>query len=506
MTAPAFHPDMPQPIPFKTEGPQPLMREIPQGEPYPVHALGPLRAVVEAVEDISQAPAAIAAQSALSIAALAVQGFADVEILGGGSAPCSLFCLTIAESGERKSSCDRLLMNGIREHEAREAADYRDAFAEYEVAAEIWRGKRKRLMEAAAGIDPMKAAKAEADLKAIGAGPAEPLKPNLTFQEPTIEGLFKFYQAGRPSVGLFTDEGGSFIGGHGMNADNRLKTIAGYSSLWNGDKLTRMRAGDGTSDYPGRRLSMHVMVQPIIAHPFLADPLASGQGFLARFLITEPPSAIGTRLRRGHDSGSDLNLGAFTQRLGEILARPMPAGSTEREVAPVRLPLSTGAKELLWQFYERVERAQALGGQMEHVRSYASKAAEQAARIAGVLTLWTDLDAPEVGPVAMTWGIDLAGFYLGEARRLAEAGAVSEETARAELLRRWLVDSWSFEEVTPREVTQYGPNSLRESKVAKATIGVLVKHGWLVPLPGGELIRGANRKEAYRIARASYDA
>lgn len=495
---------MPEPIPFKTEGPQPLMREIPPGEPYPVHALGPLLAAVEAVQDISQAPAAIAAQSALSIAALAVQGFADVEILGGGTAPCSLFCLTIAESGERKSTCDRLLMAGIREHEAREAVTYREAFREYEVVAEIWQGKRKRLMSEAAGADPGKALKAQADLQTLGPGPVEPLKPNLTFQEPTIEGLFKFYQAGRPSVGLFTDEGGSFIGGHGMNTDNRLKTIAGYSSLWNGDKLTRMRAGDGTSDYPGRRLSMHVMVQPIIAHPFLADPLAAGQGFLARFLITEPPSAIGTRLRRGHDAGSRLNLDAFTARLAQILAAPMPTGDTERELRPVTLPLSARARDMLWRFYEETELAQAQGGALEQIRSYGSKAAEQAARIAGVLTLWTDLDAREVAPEAMGWGIELARFYLGEARRLAEAGAISEETNRAEMLRRWLLDSWPHQEVTSSEILNRGPNSIRDRARLSKPLMQLVLNGWLMPLPEGEVIRGAARKEAYRIVRAGH--
>ncbi|AGT08121.1 YfjI family protein [Paracoccus aminophilus] len=501
MTAPAFTADIPQPIPFKTEGPQPLMREIPQGEPYPIHALGPLRAAVEAVQDITQAPAAIAAQSALSIAALAVQGFADVEILGGGVAPCALFCLTIAESGERKSSCDRLLMQGIRDHEAREAVAYREAYAEFEVAMEIWLGKRKRMMTAAAEADQTKALKATAELQTLGPAPVEPLKPNLTFQEPTIEGLFKFYQAGRPSVGLFTDEGGSFIGGHGMNSDNRLKTIAGFSSLWNGDKLTRMRAGHGTSDYPGRRLSMHVMVQPVIAHPFLADPLASGQGFLARFLMTEPPSAIGTRLRRGHDHDSELNLSAFNDRLRELLDRPMPTGDSARELKPVRLPLSSAAKTMLRDFYERVEKAQAPGGGMEHIRAYASKAAEQAARIAGVLTLWTDLDAAEVAPAAMDWGLELAEFYLGEAQRLAEAGAVSEETGRAELLRRWLLDSWPHAEIVPSDIMKFGPNSLRErSKLAKP-IGALVMGGWLAPLPNGTVIRGATRKEAFRIVR-----
>lgn len=489
---------------FKAEGPQPLLREIPPGAPYPVDALGPLRAAVEAVQDITQAPVALAAQSALAVASLAVQGFANVETLGG-DAPCSLFCLTIAESGERKSSCDRLLMRGVRDHEKARGADYRDAIAEHEVAREIWTGKRKRLMAEAASADKAKAAGAEADLRGLGPEPRPPLYPSVTAQEPTFEGLLKLYQIGRPSLGLFSDEAGGFIGGHAMNSDNRLKTIAGLSQLWNGDTVNRIRSGDGASDYPGRRLAMHLMAQPIAARPLLADPQASGQGFLARFLITEPPSLIGTRLRRGHDPASDMALSAFTARLTAILETPMPTGDTAQELAPERLPLSQGAKELLWQFYAAIEAAQAPGEAMEHVRAYASKSAEQAARIAGALTLWADLDAPEVGAETMRHGIALASFYLKEARRLAEAGAVSEETAKAERLRQWLVESWPHGEVTPREIVQLGPNALRERKALSGPLGLLVKAGHLVALPDGTVVRGAARREAYRIVRVGHE-
>lgn len=52
--------------------PQPLLRELPSGQAYPVNALGPLQGVVEAVQAMTQAPMAIPAQSALSSAALAV--------------------------------------------------------------------------------------------------------------------------------------------------------------------------------------------------------------------------------------------------------------------------------------------------------------------------------------------------------------------------------------------------------------------------------------------------
>ena len=280
-----------QPQDFTPEPPQPLMREIPPGAAYPVEALGPLRQAVEAVADISQAPIAIAAQSALSVASLAVQGFADVETLGS-DAPCSLFCLTIAESGERKSTCDRLLMRGLRDYERDRAEAYTDEFATWKRDNDLWEAKAKRLTTDAAGRGKQStdAAAAEADLRKMGAAPREPIHPNITAMDPTFEGLAKLYGKGRPALGLFTDEGGGFIGGHAMNADNKLKTIAGLSRLWNGDPIDRTRAGDGAQVYRGRRLALHLMAQPIAARPLLSDPLANGQGFLARFLITEPPS------------------------------------------------------------------------------------------------------------------------------------------------------------------------------------------------------------------------
>jgi len=106
--------------PFTPEGPQPLVREIAPGEAYPVASLGPLRDAVQAVQGVTQAPLAIPAQSALAVASLAVQGFADVQTLGG-TRPLSLYALTIAGSGERKSACDAPLMAALRDHE-KEAA------------------------------------------------------------------------------------------------------------------------------------------------------------------------------------------------------------------------------------------------------------------------------------------------------------------------------------------------------------------------------------------------
>ena len=106
----------------------------------------------------------------------------------------------------------------------------------------------------------------------------------------------------------------------------------------------------------------------------------------------------------------------------------------------------------------------------------------------------------------MADAIALARFYLGEAARLADAATVSTEIDRAEKLRRWLLESWPHPEVVPSDVLQRAPiRALRESPAARAAIGLLVKHGWLVPLPEGTKVPGKPRKEAYRIVKVAFD-
>ena len=148
--------------------PQPLLREIAPGPPYPVEALGPLRRVVEAVQRTAQAPVAIPAQSALSVAALAVQGFANVETLGGDR-PLSLYCLTIAVSGERKSSCDAPLMQPMRDYEREQTAAQAAARQAWAIDYAIWKAKHDAI------ISKVKQGKADKlDLTRLGPEPFAP--------------------------------------------------------------------------------------------------------------------------------------------------------------------------------------------------------------------------------------------------------------------------------------------------------------------------------------------
>lgn len=493
----------PQPIQYTPEGPQPLVREIAPGGDYPVHALGPLRAAVEAVQGMTQAPVAIPAASALSVASLAVQGFADVETLGGAR-PTSLYTLTIARSGERKSACDAPLIKALRDHEKEQAKAQREEMESWRNKHALWKGERDRILADAKKGKGEKRTAAEADLDALGPEPEAPPSTDRTVTEPTFEGLTKLFAFGQPSLGLFSDEGGQFLGGHAMNSDNRQKTLAAFNDLWQGNPIRRTRSGDGHATLYGRRLAVHLMVQPTVARGFMADPLAADTGFLPRFLMCEPPSAIGTRMQ-ANARRDDMALGVFAGRLRAILETPMPMDLETRELEPRTLRLTPEARDLLVEFSDAIEAAQAPGGDLAHITGTASKAAEQAGRIAGVLTLWRDLEAVKVEGCDMADAIELAQFYLSEASRLASAALVSSEIDKAERLRLWLLESWSEPDVLVRDVVRLGPNALRESPKARAALGILEKHGWLVPLDPGTVVRGAARAVAWAIVRGAGD-
>lgn len=231
----------------------------------------------------------------------------------------------------------------------------------------------------------------------------------------------------------------------------------------------------------------------------LRFPCGAPLPFLPRCLICHPVSTIGTRLHR-EAIVDPAPLHAFAKRLGNILTTGMGMDPETRELRPRTLPLSEEALALLIGFSDEVERAQAPGGKFELVRGFASKAAEQAARIAAVLSLWRDMGVAEVSIDAMRCGIRLAQFYLSEALRLSGAAQVSEEVAQAESLRVWMLSpSHGKDWLVVRDVVQRGPNRLRDRPKITRAIAMLVDAGWLAPLDAGTVLDGRTRKQAWRV-------
>jgi hypothetical protein len=430
-----------------------------------------------------------------SIAGQLKVGVLRRKVATGEIKPCSLFLLTIAESGERKTACDTWVLRGVREREEQLRENYVTERRLWQNDHDAWSKSRLEIL----GKAKSREAKREG-LEELGPEPDAPLVPMLLVSEPTYEGLVKLYAAGHPSLGLFSGEAGTFLGGHGMTDEAKARTAAGLSDVWDGTPIKRVRGGDGAVTLPGRRLATHLMAQPAIAALLTRDQLIAGlggQGLINRFLIAAPDTAAGTRLFREAPPEAEAVMLQFQQQVVELLSLPRPG---DRQVLlPRPLPLSPEARREWIAFQHSTEGSIGPGGNLETVRGLGNKLPEHAARLAAVLTLFSNPETPEISAAAMGSGIVLAQFYAEEAIRLADSAQISVDALLAEKVRGWLVHHWSETRVSLPDIYQHGPNAVREKAKARKVVQVLEEHGHLLRIDGGAVIRGAKRRDAWQI-------
>lgn len=486
------------------EGPRPLVREIPEAEPYPVEALGAIRTAVEAIHEHTRAPLAICAQSVLGALALVGQAHADVRLPTGELKPLSLFLLTVGASGERKSAVDRYALQPIYDRETELRAFYLKEKLAFDEAQEIWEARKsqaKSELKGASKAGKVGAAALEADFRALGSPPQPPLLPILVCPEPTFEGYVKLTAQGQPALGLFSAEGGAFIGGYGMSPDHRLKTAAAISSIWDGEPIKRVRAGDDALILPGRRLSVHLMAQPDVAAQMLGDDLLADQGLLSRFLVAAPASTAGTRFFARPSVAARNELCRYTECLGAFVQAPLPlAEGSQNELVPRQLSLSPEAEAIWINFHDFIESGLGEGREFSPIAGLANKAAEHAARIAGLMALWSDFEATEVTGATMANGTMFAQHYLVESLRLREIAATDSHLRLAQRVLDWILEKWTEAAIYPAVIyNECTSRKVRDRKTALRVIGTLEEHGWLTKLNEQVHIRGALRKEAWLI-------
>jgi hypothetical protein len=200
---------------------------------------------------------------------------------------------------------------------------------------------------------------------------------------------------------------------------------------------------------------------------------------------------------------AEADLADYHRRITDLLERSRQfQDGNPRELAPRLLRLQPDAREILVAFANEVERAQRPGGKLEGIRGFASKAAEQAARIAGVLTIYADPEADAVALSAMQNAIKLTIWYLREAQRLLDSGQVPEDLLLAEALRTWLVEHWTEDQIDVRTIVRLGPKRLRTAERTRQLFKVLEDHGWLIPVEAGRRVAGRSVRAAWRVVRA----
>jgi Protein of unknown function (DUF3987) len=457
--------------------PLPLFPPIGKADPYPVDALGTtLSLAAKTIAEKVQVPVAMAAQAVLAVASLAACNHADVMLPYGQSRPLALFFATVAASGDRKSTADNEALWPVAKHEKSLREKYADDIKKWKHTYAAWAAE-KRKIEADRKCDFVGR---KSRLVALGDEPDRPLSAFLVTANLTVEGLTKEWPNAHAALGIFASEGGTFTAGHGMNDDNRLKTAATLSELWDGRPITRVRAMDGVTILSGRRLALHIMIQPDASAAFLCNDALRDQGLLSRVLVARPASLAGSRTYQEPSVTAVARIRAYGARILSLLeTEPALEPGTRNELDPRALPISSGAAKVWREFYDHVESQCGSGNPLASIGDFAAKAAEHAARIAGVITIVENIHAKEICLTAMQGAIELMNWYVGEAERLKVGGLPDPKLSRAAKLLEW-VQGQPGGQANFREILRCGPNETRLKTAAEECLAILIAHGWVL--------------------------
>lgn len=445
--------------------PQPFLTPT-EPAPYPVDVLPDLiRGAVQEVQAFVKAPTPLVASSALCSISIAVQGVVDVQRGERLVGPSSLYFLSVAESGERKSSCDRFFTRSISEYQRMQKESLTPLLREYEASMKVFESREAGLTDRLRQLSREGKSSAEIQQRLFELQhekPKPPRIPRLLYADVTPEALALGMQRW-PSAGLVSAEAGVVFGAHAMSSETVMRNLAQLNGFWDGATLTVDRKTTESIEINNARLTVGLQIQSATLDEFRRKngSLARGSGFWARFLIAVPLSTQGTRYFE--DAPADWpRLKAYERRIVTILETPISFDAMGN-LTPNILPLTHDAKNIWVQFHDDIESQLTASGDLADVRDFASKCADNAVRIAACFHVF-EARSGGIDADVMRRACVLALWHLKEAQRYFASATTCDLTVDMKRLENWLVSQCRKRQcrrVTKRDVMQFGPGSTR---------------------------------------------
>lgn len=384
------------------------------GRPFPVHVFPQIiRNAVYEAEQQTQAPQALIAASVLGVISLACQNRIDVCRLNNLRSPVSLFLLTLADSGERKSTVDKLLMKPMYQLEEEWSKKYTQDLIVWRNEETVFNIEKKALMS-----------KLKSDIRRnkdhsttnerlkvlLAASPKAPVRLRQIYNDATPAAI-KDSLCGRwRSIGLMSDEAGTIFDGYALNE------LPFINKMWDGAMFPVERKSEPDKLIKDARMTLGLMIQPDVFKKGYLErkgDAAKGIGFFARCLICQPGSTQGNR-QITSPVVSNEHLPVFHQRLIDIVNESI-ARNEENERQCLRF--SPEAEKHWLEFYNKVESEMGLLGFLSDFKDYASKMAENMARLAALLHYFSG-DEGDISIAAVKAAVDIMAWYIEEYIRL----------------------------------------------------------------------------------------
>lgn len=452
--------------------------EVPRiGAQFPlVLGLPIINSTVDELEKVIKAPRPLIFSGVLSAVSLVLQGLLDVQKPKGGISPCSLMLLSIAESGERKSTIDKIIFKKIRESQGCLAAEYEKEYAKWQGDIKIWEMKQRAIQRKIEKLAERAEESIELEreyIAGVSRRPIQPKKFKMLYEDVTSAALFLGLYSNTPTAGLIAGEGGGVLSGPALN------DLPKQNSLWSGDEIHVDRVSRDSFTVSGGRLTVSLMVQEDVFRKYMSQrgEVSRGSGLWARFLVCKPDSRQGERFE-SHSDASMVCIDAFLDRLTDFYSenlRRFKNNSWGRVV----VGFDDDAKSSWIDFYNFVESRVAEGGFWSGMRDHASKLADNVARLAVLFHCFeTGSVSGKVSEVTLNFAIQVGLWFSGEfAKVFSREGRLEADSA---LLLRWMEMKCCRDNsytLTRNDIRRNCPNRLRSKQVLDETLLYLESRG-----------------------------
>jgi len=449
-------------------------------EPYPVQQFPPvLLNVILALHRNTQIPIELIGNVVLAATSLTCQSLIEViQPHTNMPEPCSLYLMTIAESGEGKTTINKQVMKPCYTFASELIQQYEQQIIDYKQKLKLWR-IRQQALEGNLRQAVKKGYSGENEEHEISKHannePLRPPRPNFIYEDTSLKALVEGLSE-HPEAGFISDEAITFFKSYLKNNPGLL------NKAWDGEMFDFRRA-DGEIYQITPRLTFSLMSQPGVFIDYIKKHGVSARasGFLSRFLFAWTESSIGERqiTQAAIETEHDLNI--FYRRVVELLAKnktPIYDATAKKK----KLTLTDEALNIWKENRIQIERKLAPGCEWEHIRDVASKASANTLRIAALFQFFYSDSSEEIQPIVVERAIKVINWYLYQADRIFYP--MSERFQFEQDVRElcsWIESRIRQNDgyaILKNDLEKYGPHRLRRIERLTPVLDQLISQGY----------------------------
>lgn len=433
-------------------------------EQFPLHCVPEIiRNAITGVASKTKAPLPLIFASAMAPVSLICQGLIDISPAENLTFPVSCNFCTVAESGERKSTVDKLFMVSIHDYERRARLRYERELREYHLELDTWKAElsglknalKKNVRKNQSTEDIKKRIKIHWEDE-----PQIPTQLQLVASDITPAALQYLLYTGGGALLLHAAEGDIILGGQA------IQNLGLLNDMWDGAPFTVSRRQSESFTVTGARLSASLMVQDAVLQKYFrrSQEQARGSGFLARFFFSRPESTIGSRTGPVLENYQDL-LTPYHQSLRQLLEEYVQK-TLKKEPEQRKVLTFTPEAEIRWRdICGYFEQEMAEGGEYYCLRDFASKESNKVARLAALFH-YINGDEGGIPEDTLLNAQRVSEWYLHQALSLFGGEPQQPQYIQdAELLWAWLHERFldnNGQALTRSWVSPRVPNKLRQ--------------------------------------------